>query len=388
MLFHTTDLDFSSQTGYSVVTMTIKVRPITREESEILDRWQRLDDIVRYRRARILRLSEAEWKCPVIAEALGLHNETVRQVIKAFNEGGISAITPNPRSGGRPSRYTGEVAEVAERLVRQEPPAEEGRATWTLHGLARAIAARFDHIDAMSHEAVRRLLTMRNIAYRQAKRWLTSPDLLYGLRKSQRDRLLALARASPEGAAVWLDQSWFVRWPYQFRAWASRDKPLRVTQRWCEEVDTVALYAALDDETQEAFLSWAEGQPNSEETVRFLEALMVHWTDQGKRFIVLFWDKASWHTSKRTRTWIRAYNWRAKREGSARLIICQLPTRSPWLMPLESVFGWTKHQVLGGRPFETVAELQAAVERHFRQRVASAKERRDQAWTAALATAA
>ena len=368
--------------------MTIKVRPITREESEILDRWQRLDDIVRYRRARILRLSEAKWKCPMIAEALGLHVGTVRQVIKTFNEGGIPAITPNPRSGGRPPGYTEEVAEVAEKLVRHEPPAEEGRATWTLQGLAKAIAACFDHIGAMSHEAVRRLLAMRNIVYRQAKRWLTSPDPLYGLRKSQRDRLLALARGSPEGAAVWLDESWFVRWPYQFRAWASREKPLRVAQRWSEEVDTVALYATLDDETQEAFLRWAEGQPNSEETVRFLEALMAHWTDQGKRFIILFWDKAPWHTSKRTRTWVRAYNRRAKREGFARLVICQLPSRSPWLMPLESIFGWTKHQVLGGCLFKTVAELQAAVERYFRQRVASAKERRDQAWTAALATAA
>ena len=240
----------------------------------------------------------------------------------------------------------------------------------------------------MSHEAVRRLLAVRNIVYRQAKRWLTSPDPLYELRKDQRDRLLALARGSPEGTAIWLDQSWFVRWPYQFRAWACRDEPLRVAQRWSEDVDTVALYATVDDETQEAFLQWAERQPNSEETVRFLEALMTHWTDQGKRFIILFWDNASWHTSKRTRTWIREYNRRAKQEGLTRLIICQQPTRSPWLMPLESIFGWIKHQVLGGRLFETVAELQAAVERYFRQRVASAKTRRDKAWAAALATKA
>ena len=120
----------------------------------------------------------------------------------------------------------------------------------------------------MSHEAVRRLLAMRNIVYRQAKGWLTSPDPLYGLRKRQRDRLLALARGSPEGTAVWLDQPWFVRCPYQFRAWVFREKPLRVAQHWSGEVDTVALYATLDDETQEAFLRWAEGQPNSEETVR------------------------------------------------------------------------------------------------------------------------
>jgi transposase len=363
--------------------MAIRVRSITAEESEILDCWQRGDDIVRYRRARVLRLSETGWRCPAIAEVLALHPETVRWVIKAFNEGGIEAITPQPRSGGRPPDYTREVADVAEDLARQEPPEAEGRATWTLHGLAKAIAARFEQIDTMSHEAVRRLLKLHNIVYYQAKRWLTSPDPHYERRKRRRDRLLAIARAAPDGTALWLDQSWFSRWPYRFRAWAAKDAGLRVAQRWSEKVDTTALYAALDDESQEAFLRWSTGQPDSEETVEFLEALMVHCTQKGLRFIVLIWDKAPWHTSKRTQGWIRAYNRRAKEEARTRLIVCQLPTRSPWLMPLEPIFGWTKHQVLGGRLFQTVAQLQAAVESYFHQRVAQAKERRDQAWVKA-----
>jgi transposase len=360
--------------------MAIKVRSITAEESEILDRWERGDNIVCYRRARILRLSEADWRCPAMAEVLALHVETVRWTIKAFNKGGIEAITPQPRSGGRPPGYTQEVADVAEDLARQEPPSQEGRATWTLHGLAKAIAARFDHIETMSHEAVRRLLKLRDIVYYQAKQWLTSPDPHYERRKRRRDRLLAMARTAPDGTAIWLDQSWFSRWPYRFRAWAAKDARLRVAQRWSEKVDTTALYAALDDESQEAFLRWATGQPDSEETVEFLEALMVHCTQNGLRFIVLIWDKAPWHTSKRTQDWIRAYNRRAREEARTRLIVCQLPTRSPWLMPLEPIFGWTKHQVLGGRLFDSVAQLQAAVESYFHQRVAQAKERRDQAW--------
>ena len=365
--------------------MVIRVRSITQEERETLGRWERSDDVVRYRRARILRLSEAKWKCSAIAEALALHAETVRMVIKAFNEGRIPAITSEPRSGGRPPGFSAEVAEVAEDLVRQGPPPDEGRATWTLHRLAEAVASHFEHIRKISHEAVRRLLATRDIVYRQAKAWLISPDALYGLRKRWRDRLLAMARTAPDGAAVWLDQSWFARWPYRFRAWAHSKSPLRVAQRWNEPVQTTALYAALDDETQQSFLRWSEGQPDSEETIRFLEALMAYWTQKGKRFIVLFWDRAPWHTSQRTRDWIRAYNQRAKRQGLSRLIVCVLPVRSPWLMPLESVFGWTKHQVLGDRLFETIHELRAAVEHYFHQRVCQARQRRDRTWDAALA---
>ena len=77
------------------------MRPITNEESAVLDHWQRADNVVGYRRTRILRLSEAGWQCDAIAEVLGLHVESVRFTIKEFNTGGIPAITPEPRSGGR-----------------------------------------------------------------------------------------------------------------------------------------------------------------------------------------------------------------------------------------------------------------------------------------------
>ena len=80
--------------------MTIRVRPITAEESDVLDHWQRADSVVAYRRARILRLSEAGWQSGDIADVLGLHVETVRQILKDFNKGGTSPIAPLPRSGG------------------------------------------------------------------------------------------------------------------------------------------------------------------------------------------------------------------------------------------------------------------------------------------------
>jgi predicted ArsR family transcriptional regulator len=80
--------------------MTIKIRSITAKESTTLDKWQRSADVVRYRRARILRLAEQEWQSGGIADVLGLHVETVRQVLKDFNAGGVTAIAPRPRSGG------------------------------------------------------------------------------------------------------------------------------------------------------------------------------------------------------------------------------------------------------------------------------------------------
>ena len=80
-------------------------------------------------------------------------------------------------------------------------------------------------------------------------------------------------------------------------------------------------------------------------------------------------------------------DFQAEREGLTRLLLCCLPARSPWLMPLEPVFGWVKHQVLGARPFGTLQALQHAVETAFRDRVAEAQPRRARYWEAATAAA-
>ena len=89
------------------ITMTLQVKTITSEESNVLNNWQRADNVVCYRRARIVRLSAQGWQAAAIADVLGLHVEIVRQTIKDFNQGGIPAITPRPRSEGRPgSRLT------------------------------------------------------------------------------------------------------------------------------------------------------------------------------------------------------------------------------------------------------------------------------------------
>jgi putative transposase len=257
-----------------------------------------------------------------------------------------------------------------------------------LSDLASQVAAQFEHLSRISYETVRRWLKQAKIVYRRAKGWIISPDVRYELKKHQRDRLLRIARQASDGVAVWLDESWFVRWPYWYRTWAEQGKSLTVLQRWSEKVDTTALFAALDDESQQSLLYWAQGQPNSDEMIVFLEKLTTHYTAQGKRFIALFWDKASWHTSKKTRDWIRAYNQKAKQAGLPRLLVSYHPTRSPWLMPLESVFCWVKHQVLGGRVFQTIPELQQAVALAFQQRVAQAKKRHDKAVATFLAAAA
>jgi hypothetical protein len=63
--------------------------------------------------------------------------------------------------------------------------------------------------------------------------------------------------------------------------------------------------------------------------------------------LVLVWDNASWHISREVRAWLRAHNQRVKRDGrGVRILRCQLPSKSPWLNPMEPKWVHGKRRVV------------------------------------------
>ena len=87
---------------------------------------------------------------------------------------------------------------------------------------------------------------------------------------------------------------------------------------------------------EQIWLRFASGQPVSALTTQFLEWCCERLALQGKGALLLVWDTASWHTSQIVRTWVREHNQRVKVEGmGVRIVACLLPSKSPWLNPIE-----------------------------------------------------
>jgi len=107
--------------------------------------------------------------------------------------------------------------------------------------------------------------------------------------------------------------------------------------------------------------------------------LLNFYQARGKRWLVVIWDNASWHTGKMLRRWVCEYNRQAKQSGRIRWLLVSLPRRSPWLNPLAAIFGQAKRRVSGwnqvvdneerrvsGRnQVVDNEELRARVEQHF-----------------------
>jgi len=117
------------------------------------------------------------------------------------------------------------------------------------------------------------------------------------------------------------------------------DKPLRLLEKTRLQADTdakaLACYGVFLPQTDAMLLRFVHGRPVSQVTCDYLAWVAQRLAQDGKKALLLIWDNASWHLSKRVRTWLKTHNQRAKHEGGCRLIVCQLPSKSPWLNPIE-----------------------------------------------------
>ena len=95
------------------------------------------------------------------------------------------------------------------------------------------------------------------------------------------------------------------------------------------------------------WLRFVDGRPVSAVTTAFLAWSLERLAAQGTTVLVLVWDNASWHISGEVCAWIRAHNQRVKRDGcGVRILRCQLPSKSPWLNPIEPKWVHGKRRVV------------------------------------------
>ena len=88
---------------------------------------------------------------------------------------------------------------------------------------------------------------------------------------------------------------------------------------------------------------------------------------EGVRVLALVWDNAPWHVSREVRAWIAAYNRRVKAVGrGCRLLVCRLPSQSPWLNPIEPRWAHGKRAVVEPDRKPAGQELRQRLCDHYR----------------------
>jgi transposase len=123
-----------------------------------------------------------------------------------------------------------------------------------------------------------------------------------------------------------------------------------------------------DPPADEVWLRFVAGRPVSAITTQFLDWCCGKLAPRGKTALLLVWDNASWHKSQQVRTWIRTHNRQVKAtQHGVRILSCLLPTKSPWLNPIEPKWIHTKRKVDEATRLLTAEELTERVDAAFNQ---------------------
>jgi hypothetical protein len=110
------------------------------------------------------------------------------------------------------------------------------------------------------------------------------------------------------------------------------------------------------------WLRFVTGRPVSAVTIEFLTWCSTRLTVQGFTALLLVWDNASWHRSHAVQRWLRQHHQQVKRGApGVRIVVCQLPSKSPWLTPIEPKWVHGKRAVSEPDRLLSAAELEARV---------------------------
>lgn len=156
----------------------VRARRLTDEEGRRLLQVTRRGkhESIRVRRATIIMASASGTTVPAIARLVAADEDTVRDVIHAFNARGLAALDPQ-WAGGRPRRISRDDQDFIT-AVAATRPTKLGRpfTHWSVRKLADYLATNTDRVVVIGRERLRQLLHQRGITFQRTRTWKESTD--------------------------------------------------------------------------------------------------------------------------------------------------------------------------------------------------------------------
>lgn len=338
----------------------IFVRELTPAEGQRLARVARTaGDRVRLRRAGMVLASVQGRSAPQIAVMFAAKEQTVREVIKAFNERGFAALDPKARPGSMPR--IGPAAREQIARAAQCDPARLGLpfTCWSLTKL-RDYLGSHEKIT-VSRETIRIVLAEAGISWQNTKTWKHSKDPEFTAKKN---RILALYDNPPaDGRVICVDEFGPLNLqPRPGRGWFPRARPRRLRATYHRTGGVRQMFAALDLGSGQMFYRFRD-RKRWTEFGDFLRQLRRRFPD-GKLYIVC--DNYSPHKKAEVRAWCA--------DNNVELVFT--PSNASWLNWIECEFTALRYFTLNGSDYPSHDAQQRAIAGYIRWRNKRAQPKR------------
>lgn len=336
------------------------VRVLSNEEEAELQRLirkgERCVSPITCRRALVVLMSRQGRRASDIAGAVSAKPDWVRNVIQAFNTGGVDALPPK-WSGGRPRVITGAMrTRIAEVATTRPQLLKEPYARWSLPKL-RDYLIRTRVVPAISTERLREILAEEKISIQRTKSWKRSPDPDFDAKAA---RVQELYETLP-GPVVCFDEHGPVQpVPKPGWGWAHRGLPHRLPANYRKPHGVRFFFGCYDVGQDQLFGRWFD-RKGAATTIKALKVARRRHPARVRLYVVM--DNLSAHWTEDVRSWAEASN----------VELVPTPTYASWLNRIEAQFGVLHSFVMAGSDYRTHAEIQAATSAFLRRRNAEAR---------------
>lgn len=298
-------------------------------------------------RAHFILLSGQGKTVPEIAGLLGYTAQAVYQWLERYRRRGIEGLFDRPRTG-RPPKERLLPNMVAAQACMSPPCYGHNQGCWTLSLMVRHLAVRFQVF--VSQRMVRRALAAAEFVWGRGKLCLPKGR---DPRAAEKMAYLQQALADPEGVKIAVDECDMHLLPVLRATWHPKGRQPEIPTPGQNKKR--GIFGGVNLCTGE-WLYHLTDRKRSVEFIEFLGDILLK-NPVGTIYVLL--DNTSIHKSKATLRWVAEHE---------RIRLVFLPAYSGHdYNPAEKVWWYLKGKVAANRCFKTLAELDAAIIRHFRE---------------------
>jgi len=334
----------------------VRARRLTDQEGQRLQQIVRRGrhGSIRVRRAMIIMASSSGTPAPAIARLVAADEDTVREVIHAFNAKGLAALDPQ-WAGGRPRLISDDAIGVIVATATTRPEKLGQPFTrWSVRKLAAYLAARG---TAIGRERLRQLLCEHGISFQRTRTWKESRDpekdakldRIEYVTSHYLDRCFAFDQFGPLSIR-----------PCPGSSWSPRGKPARLPATY-HRTHGIRYFHGCYSLGDDQLWGVTRRRKGGDHTLAALKSIRAARPGGYRLFVIL--DNLSANKTPAIRAWAH----------DANVELCLTPTSASWANPIEAQFGPLRTFTMGNSDHPNHTVLARRLQDYLRWRNANAR---------------
>jgi transposase len=337
----------------------VRARRLTDHEGQQLQQIVRRGKhgSIRVRRAMIIMASSSGTPATAIARLVAADDDTVRDVIHAFNEKGLAALDPQ-WAGGRPRLISDADIEfiIATATTR---PAKLGRpfTHWSVRKLADYLTGNTIRKVSIGRERLREILHEHRISFQRTRTWKESKDPDFGAKLDRiehvtshfLDRCFAFDQFGPLSIR-----------PCHGVGWAQKTKPDRLPATY-HRTHGIRYFHGCYSLGDDQLWGVNRRRKGGDHSLSALKSIRAARPDGAPIYVIM--DNLSANKTPAIRAWAR----------KNKVELCQTPTSASWANPIEAQFGPLRNFVMANSDDPNHTVLTRRLQDYLRWRNANAR---------------